>query len=155
MAENKIAVIGDRDSVMLWRALGIETIRGIATPSAAYDMTAAWRDSRLVFSFRDDKGRSGTLALGRPRSMAVFEVDPRNGQDAGRGPALYKEWKLSAQAAATGVFAQGNGPGQTLTLIFQGSGNSCTDAGDFSHWTLVMQGPKSNFTLFGEFVTGQ
>ena len=26
MAQNKIAVIGDRDSVMLWRALGIETV---------------------------------------------------------------------------------------------------------------------------------
>ena len=133
----------------------VETIRGIMTPSASYHMTAAWRDSRLVFSLRDDKGRSGTLALARPTSMAVFEVDPRNGKDAGQGPALYKEWKLSAQATATGVFAPGNGPRQTLTLIVQGHGNSCTDASDFSHWTLVMQGPKSNFTLFGEFVAGR
>ena len=26
MAQNKMAVIGDRDSIMLWRALGIETV---------------------------------------------------------------------------------------------------------------------------------
>ena len=23
---------------------------------------------------------------------------------------------------------------------------------DFSHWTLVMQGPKANYTLFGDLV---
>jgi len=41
---------------------------------------------------------------------------------------------------------------QTLTLILQGSGNSCTSAIDFSHWTLVMQEPKANYTLFGNLV---
>jgi hypothetical protein len=39
-----------------------------------------------------------------------------------------------------------------LTLIVQGRGNSCTSAGDFSHWTLVMQGPKANYSLFGDLV---
>ena len=71
----------------------------------------------------------------------------------GQGPALYKEWKLSGPAAATGVFEPGGGPRQVLTLILQGRGNSCTDASDFSHWTLVMQGPKANYTLFGDLVT--
>jgi hypothetical protein len=97
-----------------------------------------------VFSFRDNNGRSGTLALARPDSVAIFEVDPRNGPDSGQGPPLYKEWKLSAPAAATGVFAAGAAPRQILTLIVQGHGNGCTDAADFSHWTLVMQGPKAN-----------
>lgn len=133
----------------------VESVGGIVTPSRNYDLTAAWRDNRLVLSFRDDKGRTGTLSLARPASIAVFEVDPRNGRDSGQGPALYKEWKLSAPALATGVFAPGTGQRQTLTLIIQGHGNSCTDAGDFSHWTLVMQGPKANYTLFGELVTTQ
>ena len=131
----------------------VEAVEGIATPSAEYDMTAAWRDNRLVFSFRDGKGRSGTLALTRPNSMAVFEVDPRSGRDAGQGPALYKEWKLSAPASGTGVFAPGAAPRHVLTLIVHGQGNSCTDASDFSHWTLVMQGPKANYMLFGKLVT--
>ncbi|MCW5701997.1 MAG: hypothetical protein KIT82_05370 [Bradyrhizobium sp.] len=133
----------------------VETIGGIVAPSGVYSMTAAWQDKRLVLSFRDDKGRSGTLALTLPKSIAVFEVDPRNGSDSGQGPVLYKEWKLSVPAAATGVFAPGSGPRQTLTLIVQGHGNSCTDASDFTHWTLVMQGPKANFALFGEFVTNR
>lgn len=131
----------------------VEAITGIATPSGAYEMTATWRDNRLVFSFRDKNGRIGTLALARPNSIGVFEIDPRSGPDAGQGPALYKEWKLSAPASATGVFAPGAGARQVLTLVIQGRGNSCTDAGDFTHWTLVMQGPKANYTLFGELVT--
>ena len=130
-----------------------KSVSGIVTPSPSYDMTAAWRDNQLVFSFRDAKGRTGTLALARPASVAVFEVDPRNGRDAGQGPALYKEWKLSAPASASGVFAPGTGPRHILTLILHGRGNSCTDAGDFTHWTLVMQGPKANYTLFGNLVT--
>lgn len=133
----------------------VEAIEGIATPSAEYDMTAAWRDNRLVLSFRDGKGRSGTLALARPNSMAVFEVDPRSGRDAGQGPALYKEWKLSAPASGTGVFAPGTAARHVLTLIVHGHGNSCTDAGDFTHWTLVMQGPKANYTLYGKLAAAR
>lgn len=44
-------------------------------------------------------------------------------------------------------------PRQILTLILQGGGNSCTSAIDFSHWTLVMQGPKANYMMFGDLVT--
>lgn len=131
----------------------VESVSGIVTPSGSYGMTAAWRDNRLVFSFRDDKGRTGTLTLTRPASIAVFEVDPRGSPDSGQGPSLYKEWKLSSPSAATGVFAPGGGPRQILTLVLQGHGNSCTDAGDFSHWTLVVQGPKANYMLFGDLVT--
>jgi hypothetical protein len=131
----------------------VAAIGGIVTPSGEYDMTATWRDDRLVFSLRDKNGRTGTLALHRPGSISLFEVDPRNGRDAGQGPPLYKEWKLSAPAAATGVFAPSAGPRHTLTLIVHGHGNSCTDASDFTHWTLVMQGPKANYTLFGNLVT--
>jgi hypothetical protein len=82
----------------------------------------------------------------------VFEVDPRNVPDKGRGLTLYKEWKLSAPAAGSGVFTPGTGPRQSLTLIIHGHGNSCTSAIDFTHWTLVMQGPKANYTLFGNLV---
>jgi hypothetical protein len=131
----------------------VEGVEGITTPSGSYDLTAKWLDNRLVFSFRDKGGRTGTLALARPNTVSVFEVDPRNVPDKGHGPVLYKEWKLSAPAAGSGVFAPGTAPRQILTLIIHGHGNSCTSAIDFSHWTLVMQGPKANYTLFGNLVT--
>jgi hypothetical protein len=47
----------------------------------------------------------------------------------------------------------GIAPRQIVTLILQGGGKSCTSATDFSHWTLVKQGPKANYILFGDLVT--
>lgn len=130
-----------------------EFVKGIATPAESYTMTAAWTDDRLVFTFRDPKGHDGTLTLPRPATVAIFEVDPRSGEpEGGHGPVLYKEWKLTAAPSGTGVFAPGLGPRQRLTLILQGGGNSCTTADHFSHWTLVMQGPNANYTLFGDLV---
>ena len=128
-------------------------IAGITTPSGSYELTAKWLDDRLVLSFRDKIGRTGILSMARPKTVSVFEVDPRDRPDKGHGPTLYKEWKLSAPAAGSGVFQPGIAPRQLLTLILQGGGNSCTSANDFSHWTLVMQGPKANYTLFGDLVT--
>ena len=130
----------------------VDGIEGIATPSGTYKLAAKWVDDRLVLSFRDGSGHTGTLSLARPGTMSVFEIDPRDRPDKGHGPALYKEWKLSARASGSGVFAPGIAPRQILTLILQGSGNSCTSGNDFSHWTLVMQGPKANYTLFGNLV---
>jgi hypothetical protein len=130
-----------------------EGIEGITTPSGSYSLVAKWQDERLVLSFRDNLGHTGTLSLVRPETVSIFEVDPRDRPDRGHGPRLYKEWKLSAPASGSGVFSPGIAPRQILTLILQGGGNSCTSAIDFSHWTLVMQGPKANYTLFGRLVT--
>lgn len=128
-------------------------VKGIAMPAESYALTTAWTGDRLVFTLRDPKGRDGTLALPLPVTVAIFEVDPRSREPAGgHGPVLYKEWKLTATPSGTGVFAPGLGPRQRLTLILQGGGNSCTTADHFSHWTLVMQGPKANYTLFGDLV---
>jgi hypothetical protein len=128
-------------------------IAGVTTPSGSYELTAKWQDDRLVLSFRDKLGHTGSLSIALPKTLSVFEVDPRDRPDRGQGPTLYKEWKLSAPAAGNGVFRPGIAPRQLLTLILQGGGNSCTSANDFSHWTLVMQGPKANYTLFGDLVT--
>lgn len=53
------------------------------------------------------------------------------------------------------LFRPGIAPRQLLTLIVQGAGNNCTSANDFSHWMLVMQGPKANYTLFGDLLTAK
>lgn len=130
-----------------------EGIRGIATASGSYHVTAKWQDAWLVLSFRDSLGHTGTLSLARPDTISIFEVDPRDRPDRGQGPTLYKEWKLSAPASGSGIFRPGIAPRQILTLILQGGGNSRTSAIDFSHWTLVMQGPKANYAFFGDLVT--
>ena len=130
-----------------------DMIKGIATPSSRYDLSVAQRADRWVFSLRDAQGRSGTLMLAIPRSIAVFEVDPRRGErEGGLGPALYKEWRLTSPAAGTGIFAPGMGKGQLVTLILQGHGNSCPSAADFTHWTLVVSGPIAEYHLYGDLV---
>jgi hypothetical protein len=129
-----------------------DNIQGIAAPAASYDFSVTRQDDRLNFIFHDRSGHSGTLSLAEPRTMAIFEVDPRNRPDQGHGPNLYKEWRLTAPAAGSGIFGAGIAPRQSLSLILHGSGNNCTSAMDFTHWTLVMQGPRANYMLFGELV---
>jgi hypothetical protein len=130
-----------------------DAIKGIATPSLRYDLSVTQQANRWVFSFRDAQGRSGTLTLVIPKSVAVLEVDPRRGeQEGGLGPTLYKEWKLTAPLAGTGVFAPGAGKGQLVTLILQGHGNSCPSATDFTHWALVVSGPNARYHLYGDLL---
>ena len=127
-----------------------ESVKGIATPSEKYQLQAAWQGNRLVFSFRDNAGRSGTLSLTRPATIAIFHVDQRDQPDAGLGPVLYKEWRLTSPAIGTGVFTPGLGA--TQTLVLQGRGNNCTSAENFTHWMLVMSGPKAKYHFFGSFL---
>ena len=129
-----------------------DDVDGIDTPSDRYALNVTWEKDRVVFSLRDDAGHAGTLSLIIPNKISIFEVDPRDSPDQGHGPALYKEWKLTGKVAGSGVFSAGAGPQQLLTLIVQGRGNACTNTSDFSHWTLVMQGPKANYTFFGELI---
>src|SRR5207244_1851341 len=117
-----------------------------------YALQVLQQKDRLVFEFRDGNGRSGTLSLQLPALIPIFEVDPReDARDGGAGPRLYKEWKLTSKAAGTDVFGAGMGSNQTITLVLHGHGNSCTSAQDFTHWTLMIDGPKARYSLFGEF----
>ncbi len=127
-----------------------DSVKGIANPSTAYALTAAWQGDRLVFTLKDEQGHAGTLAVELPNKISIFEVDPRDAPDQGTEPPLYKEWKLTGKVKGSGAFGPGAGPGQLLTLIVQVGGNSCTSASDFAAWTLVMQGAKANYSLFGD-----
>jgi hypothetical protein len=127
-----------------------DSVEGIAEASSRYALKAEWQNNAIVFSLTGENGGAGTLALDLPDKISVFEIDPRHQPDLGTGPPLYKEWKLTSKAKATGAFSAGSG--HTLTLIVQGGGNACTSASDFGYWTLVMQGPKANYSLFGGLV---
>ena len=85
----------------------------------------------------------------------VFEVDTHDSPKAAYGPALYKEWRITGKTSGTGAFEAANGREQLLTLVLQGRGNACTSPNDFTHWTLVMEGPKANYLLFGDLAPVQ
>jgi hypothetical protein len=128
-------------------------IKGIATPASDYELHVAQEASRWVFDFHDRSGRTGTLTLPMPDTISVFEVDPRTDpREGGTGPALYKEWIVSAKVSGTGIFAAGVRGNTRVSLILHGSGNSCTGPESFSHWTLEVKGPNADYTFIGELV---
>jgi hypothetical protein len=128
-------------------------IKGLADPSLKpYALSVAQQKDRFVFNFRGDKKNEGTITLVLSDAVTVFEVDTRDDEhkDQGLGPLLYKEWRLTAPFAGTGIFKAGNGGYQRITLIFQGRGRGCTDAAHFTHWTISVHGPLGNYLFYGE-----
>jgi hypothetical protein len=85
-------------------------------------------------------------------NISICEVDPGDSPDQVSGPVLYKELMLTGEVTGFGAFNDTSGVNQVLTLILQGRGNSCTSAEDFTHWTLVTEGPKGAYSLFGDLV---
>ena len=69
----------------------------------------------------------------------------------GSVPTFYKEWQLSGGAAAIGVLRPlfEGGDQQKVTLIVHGRGRGCTEASEFTDWTLVIDGPAGKLTLYG------
>ncbi|BCW90358.1 hypothetical protein sos41_35260 [Alphaproteobacteria bacterium SO-S41] len=130
-----------------------DEVTGIANPDSSYAMTATRDGKKITFTFKGADRGNGTLSMVLPDKIAFFEVDPREAETP--EPSLYKEWKFTAEPTGTGDFAAGAGKGQHLTLILQGRGNNCVNAEDFGHWSMVMEGPKGNYLLFGDMGTPQ
>ena len=139
---------------LMMREADDDAIKGVTDPQENYDLAIVRTKDRWAFSFRDKKGRTGTLTLALPKTISVFEIDPRHGKDEGHGPALYKEWKLTAKAAGDGLFRATVGGNQKITLVLHGRGNACTSADHFTHWTLLVHGPVDTFTMYGALQTG-
>jgi hypothetical protein len=127
-----------------------ESIKGVEDAGESYQLDVSRQKDRQVFSFSDEKGRTGTLALAAPKTISIFEVDPRGAEkDSGLGPNLYKEWKMTANAAGDGLFRGSVGAGQKMTLVLHGRGNACSSADHFTDWTLLVYGPAGAFTMYG------
>jgi len=130
-------------------------IKGISEPSSDYELQVTRQKGRMVFAFRDPKGRSGNLILALPKTVSIFEVDPRDeDKEGGLGPLLYKEWKLTANAAGDGLFAT-EVKGQKITLVLHGRGRGCPDADQFTAWTLMLHTAKQGLTLIGPLESGR
>lgn len=125
-------------------------IKGLEDAEENYELSVTRQKDRILFSFRDDKKRSGTLTLVMPKTISIFEVDPRDSKDEGAGPVLYKEWKLNTAATGDGMFKGAVGGSQKMTLVLHGRGNACTEANDFGYWTLLVYGPVDKFTMYGK-----
>lgn len=131
----------------------LEDIEGISASSSELRLDVSKSETSWQLSFRDG-GRGGMLTFPLPASVTRFEVDPREpGAGAGgTGPLLYKEWRLTSKPRGTGMFERVTEGDWQATLVLHGRGNSCTDASQFTAWTLVLHGSKGTTTLFGDLV---
>jgi len=113
--------------------------------------------TEIVFAFRGDASRASEVMFILPDTISIFEVDPRGSEpDAGLGPTFYKEWQLTGSAKVSGVLRPlVEGGDQKATLIVHGRGRGCTEASEFTDWTLRLQGPPGKLTLYGALTSAR
>ena len=133
-----------------------EQIKGLANISNSYVVSATAEPKQWRLKFRTEDGKSGELILLLPSKVATFAVDIHNGETntAGR-PLLYKEWRLEGRATGNEMFKEGFAAPARYTLIFQGRGNRCDNADDFTHWRLEISGKKADYAFFGELASAR
>jgi hypothetical protein len=135
-------------------AAGFDAVNGIRDPASAYEVGVARQGDLWTFTFKDGKNNAGTLAFTLPPKIESFFVDTHDQKQAGAGgPLLYKEWRLAAPVAGTGIFTPGMAGNPTARLILHGRGNACTSVEQLTAWTLVVSGPKADYTLYGSLST--
>ncbi len=140
---------GERARLQLGAA-EFETVRGIEQPDLEYSIAADVTESAITLSFTAADGRTGTITVPIGTRVHEFFVDTRGGAP-DTETVLYKEWTLRGRAKTTGIFAAASKAGRPrLRLIVHGSGNACTDASQFAHWTLEVSGTNADFTLLGD-----
>jgi hypothetical protein len=102
-------------------------------------------------TFRNGE-ESGTLNLPLPVKMLRLAADIHDGwtKPGYPEPVLYKEWRFEGEVNGTGFFKAGIVARTKYFLVFQGRGNSCDGAEDFTHWQLKITGKKADYSFYGE-----
>lgn len=114
-------------------------------------ITSGFNGKLWRFNLSSKGGKTGTLLLPMPAQMLSFKVDIHDGSDNGMGPSLYKEFRFKGPiTGGTGFFKSGIDRSATYFLVFQGRGNNCDNASDFTHWRLEIAGPKAKYAFIGE-----
>lgn len=125
-----------------------ETIKGIMPNSENYTSNFMWQKTGWKFEFKNDQNNSGILNLATAATMVDFRTDlyDREGD-----PLLYKELRFKSKVLnGTGIFKNGIAPATEYFLVFQGRGNNCMNAEDFTHWRLEITGKKADYAFFGK-----
>lgn len=126
-----------------------DSAKGIDDPQSTYALTQTFAKNVFTLTFKDRAGKVGSLAFAMPSNLETFLVDKQPGASKG-DPNLYKEWRLVSPVSPTGIFAGAKSKtAPTARLIFHGDGNACTDATQFTRWTLIVKGPNADFRFFG------
>lgn len=125
--------------------------KGLAHPADSYSLTGSLLGNVWKLTFRNGD-ESGTLDLPLPAKMLRFAADIHDGRTKPGypEPVLYKEWRFEGEVKGTGFFKAGIVARTKYFLVFQGRGNSCDNAEDFTHWRLNITGNKADYAFSGE-----
>jgi len=124
---------------------------GLAHPVDSYSLSGSFFDNVWKLTFRNGD-KSGTLNLPLPAKMLRYAADIHDGRTKPgySEPVLYKEWRFEGEVNGAGFFKAGITAGTQYVLVFQGRGNSCDGAEDFTHWQLKIAGKKADYAFYGE-----
>ena len=125
--------------------------KGLAHPADTYSLSGSLVGNVWKLTFRNGD-ESGTLNLPLPAKMLRYAADIHDGRTKPGypEPVLYKEWRFEGEVNGTGVFKAGIVARTKYFLVFQGRGNSCDGAENFTHWQLKIAGKKADYAFYGE-----
>jgi hypothetical protein len=125
--------------------------KGLANPADAYSLSGSLVGKMWKLTFRNGD-ESGTLDLPLPAKILRFAADIHDGRTKPGypEPVLYKEWRFEGEVNGTGFFKAGITARTKYFLVFQGRGNSCDGAENFTHWQLKITGKKADYAFYGE-----
>ena len=128
-----------------------DAAKGLAHPADTYSLSGSLVGNVWKLTFRNGD-ESGTLNLPLPAKMLRYAADIHDGRTKPGypEPVLYKEWRFEGEVNGTGVFKAGITARTKYVLVFQGRGNSCDGAEDFTHWQLKITGKKADYAFYGE-----
>lgn len=140
-------------------AASYDDIRGLpevikefeTTSSSEFDLVDTFTGSTWTLNFMTEGERKGTLVLPRPATMTSRRVHIPDNDSTSMNVVLYKEWVFSGSVrSGSGFFRPATARPARYTLVFQGHGNNCDNAEDFTNWRLEVTGPRADFAFFGK-----
>lgn len=136
--------------VELFMTEGEEDIKGIGDLGwENLSLVDAFTNNTWKITIKSAAGKTGTINLPRPAKMTAKKIDIHDKDDG--DPVVYKEFVFEGTVGTgSGVFKSGIVRPTKYTLIFQGRGNNCDNAEDFTHWRLQVAGPKAGYSFFGK-----
>jgi hypothetical protein len=141
---------GDAANLFTGEAEVEDAVKGLAHPAEKYSLSGQLVAGTWKLSFREGNNL-GSLNLLLPAKFLSYGADIHDGQmGGGGGPLLYKEWRFEGVVYGSGVFRGGLTAPARYFLVFQGRGNNCDNAEDFTHWRLEITGRKASYAFFGD-----
>ena len=153
----------DKTFELYMTAAGFEDIRGLksiepdfkALDIDNFDLVDTFTNNSGNMTVTSPGGKTGTIVLPRPSRVTILKVDQHE-VESGKGEAvLYKEFQLKGTVrSGSGFLRSSIAKPTTYSLIFQGRGNMCDNASDFTHWRLDIKGSKAKYAFFGKLKAG-